>query len=1011
MPLSTVPLARLSTLSLLSALLIAGLSPGLRRVHAQSVAATNPASSLTAANPAISLTAIAGSRGYRVVVSGRGFALNSTITVAADGSSDTSCQADATGSFSSCAYTVPAATGGTHTLTASDGIANSAAAMYTAPAFARSTISTSAASSAQATNTGDDPTVRLSSGAGKVGSKIAVSGSGFEPYQDLTLAFDGSSVSTDCTTNASGSFRYCALTIPATAAGTHIVTASDDNANSDSVSYTVTPAISLIPSTGAAGSSAAINGSGFDAYAPITVRFDGSTVSTSCITDARGSVRYCAYTVPDAAEGPHTVTASDGTTSAAAMYTIGPAFSLKPTAGAVGSTVLLSGSNYTPDSSLTVTFEGTALRTSGTCTTDDKGNLPTSNNCAFTVPPATAGIYNVTTSDGTNSGTAIFTVNAALSLTASAGAVGGGAAVSGSGFASFDPITVSFDGNNVSTDCTANATGSFRYCTFTVPAATGGTHTLTATDPHGNSASASYAVNPAIRRTARAGAVGSSAAISGSGFKANATITVTFDGNSVSTDCTTDADGSFSPCAFTVPARTAGIHTVTASDGSENSAWAMYTVTPAISLNATAGTVGSTVLLSGGNYTPNSTLTITFDEAALSTSGICTTDDNGNLPASNNCAFTVPAKAAGSYTVTVSDDTYTVSSTFTVNAALSLIPSAGPGGSSAAVSGSGFAPYSPIAVTFDGSSVETSCTANAKGNLGFCAFTVPAKSVGSYTVTASDSSGFSASAMYTVTPALSLNPITVTRALSLSPSAGAVGSGAAVNGSGFTPNAPITVSFDGSSVSTICTADASGSFSSCAFTVPAVAAGIHTVTASDGTYSRTAIFTVGPATWLAPSAGAVGSRAAVSGSGFAPDAPITVSFDGSSVSTICTTNASGRFSACTFTVPAAPVGPHTVTASDGTYSGTTSFTVKPAISLALSAGAVGSSAAVSGSGFKADTTIALTFDGSSVSTDCTTNASGSFRNCTFTVPAVTAGIHTVAATDKSANFASARMAV
>src|SRR5205085_10536971 len=100
-------------------------------------------------------------------------------------------------------------------------------------------------------------------------------------------------------------------------------------------------------------------------------------------------------------------------------------------------------------------------------------------------------------------------------------------------FAPSRPAAVSFDGSNVSTDCTANAAGSFRYCTFTLPTATGGTHTVTATDPHGNSTSASYTVNPAISRTSRAGAVGSSAAINGSGFNANATITVTFDGQSV----------------------------------------------------------------------------------------------------------------------------------------------------------------------------------------------------------------------------------------------------------------------------------------------------------------------------------------------------------------------------------------------------------------------------------------------------------------------------------------------
>src|SRR5205085_12614210 len=110
---------------------------------------------------------------------------------------------------------------------------------------------------------------------------------------------------------------YCVLTIPAAVAGTHTVTTSDDNANSASAGYTVNPTISLTPSTGAAGSSAAVSGSGFDAYARITVSFDGNTVSMSCTANASGSFSFCAYTVPDAPEGRHTVTAPDDSTNLA----------------------------------------------------------------------------------------------------------------------------------------------------------------------------------------------------------------------------------------------------------------------------------------------------------------------------------------------------------------------------------------------------------------------------------------------------------------------------------------------------------------------------------------------------------------------------------------------------------------------------------------------------------------------------------------------------------------------
>jgi hypothetical protein len=773
-----------------------------------------------------------------------------------------------------------------------------------------------------------------------VGSNIAVSGSGFEPNQDIILAFDGSSVDTECRSKGDGSFRYCVLTIPAAVAGTHTVTASDDNANSASAGYTVNPGISLTPGTGAAGSGAAVSGSGFDADAPITLAFDGSSVSTSCTANAVGSFSNCDFTVPAATQGRHTVTASDYSTNvasvrfyhaAAALYTVGAAFSLNPNAGAVGSAVMLNGSNYTPNSILRVSFDGSRRPTSGLCTTDASGTLPASNNCAFTVPTEAAGIYNVTVSDGTYSGTTTFTVNPALSLTASAGAGGSEIAFSGSGFASFDPITVSFDGGNVSSSCTADATGSFSFCTLTVPDATGGTHTVTATDPHGDSASHSYTVDPAIELTASAGAAGSNVATNGSGFKANATITVTFDGSTVSTSCTTNANGSFSPCAFTVPAVARGIHIVTASDGTGYSASALYTISPAFSLYPIAGAGGSAVLLSGGNYTPNTSLTVTFDGAALSTSGICATDASGYLLASNNCGFTVPAKTAGSYKVTVSDGTYSGSATFTVNPAISLIPSAGATGSSAAVSGSGFAPFTPISVSFNGNSVPTSCTADASGRISYCAFTVPAVAAGIHTVTASDGTTYSASAIFTATPALSLNAI-----------AGAAGSTVTLSGSSYTPDSSITVTFDGTQLKTsgTCTTDASGylpASNNCAFTIPATTSAPHTVTASDGTYSGSATFTVIRAISLIPSAGPVGSPGAVSGSGFTPHRTIALTFGGSSIPVTasggipCITDASGRFSACAYTVPAVAAGSYTLTALDGTYAASANYIVKPLI--------------------------------------------------------------------------------
>jgi hypothetical protein len=82
----------------------------------------------------------------------------------------------------------------------------------------------------------------------------------------------------------------------------------------------------------------------------------------------------------------------------------------------------------------------------------------------------------------------------AVGLTRRAGAGHSSAVVSGSGFTPYGPITMTFDGNRVATSCKADAKGSFRYCGFTVPAVTAGTHTLTASDGRGKLATARFTV-------------------------------------------------------------------------------------------------------------------------------------------------------------------------------------------------------------------------------------------------------------------------------------------------------------------------------------------------------------------------------------------------------------------------------------------------------------------------------------------------------------------------------------
>jgi hypothetical protein len=91
-----------------------------------------------------------------------------------------------------------------------------------------------------------------------------------------------------------------------------------------------------------------------------------------------------------------------------------------------------------------------------------------------------------------------------------------------------------------------------------------------------------------------------------------------------------------------------------------------------------------------------------------------------------------------------------------------------------------------------------------------------------------------------------------------------------------------------------------------------------------------AILLTSPAITLNPTSGYAGTSITVTGTKFASSSAITVSYDGSAVSTSqgsITTSASGGFSA-TFTEPAPAIGTHTVTAHDAsTDSASAQFTV------------------------------------------------------------------------------------
>jgi hypothetical protein len=235
--------------------------------------------------------------------------------------------------------------------------------------------------------------------------------------------------------------------------------------------------------------------------------------------------------------------------------------------------------------------------------------------------------------------------------------------------------------------------------------------------------------------------------------------------------------------------------------------------------------------------------------------------------------------------------------------------------------------------------------------------------------------------------------------LSISPTTGTVGTKVKVTGSGFDDRENITIKFGGSTVEISEGSEetsSSGSFTSY-ITVPEAAKGKQTVTAKVGSDEGEANFTVEPDIEIDPEDGGVNDLVTVTGTGFSKNDDISITFDGVT-QTIGESDSYGSFEA-TFNVPEVTPGTYKVEAdtAEASFTISTSVSISPTTTL-TSPGYVGDEVTISGTGFKANTEIEITYASTPVTFTTTSESDGSF-SYTFEVPPSTAGEHTITATD------------
>ena len=396
--------------------------------------------------------------GDPVNVGGRGFQADDAVRIYFDGNAVALPISDANGLFNAT-FNLPDVAYGNHTIYAEDHLAPS-------PSYTISII----------------PKLTVDNTTTAGGSIIKVSGTGFTSFSTVTFTLDGVTFGNVASASNVGGFSNVELTVPVVAAGSHSLTARDNNGRSDTITLITAQAMTISPSSGAAGTLINITAGGFAANKTITVTFKGNPISTnpSVITsDANGNFS-ATVSAPKIASGNYDITVSDGTNTSTAQFTLSAAARVDQTTGAVGSSVRFSGDGFNANSTVTIQYDTVGI---GTAKADASGSF--SGN--FTVPPSAAGTHRITITDGVNSVTSEFVTTAAAQLTGPEGSgvlvtgyVGSDITVKGSAFVPRAAITITYDSAVVAT-AQADKDGTFTVA-FKAPASKSGLHTVIASD-------------------------------------------------------------------------------------------------------------------------------------------------------------------------------------------------------------------------------------------------------------------------------------------------------------------------------------------------------------------------------------------------------------------------------------------------------------------------------------------------------------------------------------------------
>jgi len=268
-------------------------------------------------------------------------------------------------------------------------------------------------------------------------------------------------------------------------------------------------------------------------------------------------------------------------------------------------------------------------------------------------------------------------------------------------------------------------------------------------------------------------------------------------------------------------------------------------------------------------------------------------------------------------TMANSDDIKAVAEFTVIAGEITLDPNEDVVGTEVEITGEYFSDKEDITVEYDIDDIDIESGDNSSDSDGefTCSILIPESTAGSHTITVTGDEGSEAEATFTVEPEITVDPTSGVPADVIS-----------VTGTGFGDETDIDIILETYVVGSGETNEY-GSFDA-SFEVPDIDEGSYDIRVEDYDGNEVeAVFTVNIATEVnitpvtsQASPGYVGMDITISGVGFEPNYPITITYATAPVTVATTTSTPDGTFIATFEVPESEAGAHTITASDGTNS-------------------------------------------------------------------------------------------